>query len=581
MAKKAFPSPILFFGFIGCVFCFLGTGVVNESMAQDLEAVPKAEPFRIRGTLSAGMWLYNVNGIASRRQPFSWYLTGAPVVSIYGITFPFTLTVSEQERRFAQPFNRYGVSPYYKWLTLHAGYRNVKFSDFTLAGVTMLGGGFEINSGGNRYGKLRIGAMVGRINRAVAEDTTSDDPLRFNRYPVFKRTGYAFKIGVGTSSNYIDLLFFKGRDDTASISRPVQNVGVTPADNAVAGLKIHNTLFKKLTFDADVAASVLTRSLYARSIEQDNDDFAMLRAIGGLVAINASSGLYTAARAGLNYNFNIGSIAAQYERIDQNFQSLGAFFFNNDNEQWTLSPTLSLLKNKLSVSGSYGLARDNLNGKKYATTLRTIGSANISYMAGTKLNISANIANFGTNQSRGTGDLFNDTTAIHIVNNSYGFSAGYTDTDKQRVMSISLTTGYQDSNDQNRFTRDLTAVSSFYGYLSGMYMLPEKQTTLTASLSYNDTKTPFQKIRTMGPVISAGRVFFDKTLRTSLSATYFLRQTNAQADGSSLSGSASVAYTAGKHTFTVSENVFVNNSRTGFTPSFTEIRTNLLYSYTF
>lgn len=578
---RAFPHPLLRLGFIGCVFCFLGTGIVNESTAQDLEAVRKAEPFSIRGTLSAGMWLYSAQGIASRRQPFSWYLTGAPVVSIYGITFPFTLTVSEQERRFAQPFNRYGVSPYYKWLTVHAGYRNVKFSDFTLAGVNMLGGGFEINSGGERYGKLRIGAMAGRINRAVAEDTTSGDPLRFNRYAVFKRSGYAFKISVGTSSNYIDLLLFKGRDDTASIQRPVQNTGITPADNAVAGLKIHNTLFKKLTFDADVAASVFTSSLYARPIEKDNEDFAMLRSIGGLVEINASSGLYTAARAGLNYGFGIGSIAAQYERIDQNFQSLGAFFFNNDNEQLTLSPTLSLLKNKLSVSGSYGVARDNLNGKKYATTLRTIGSANIAYLVNAKLNLSANIANFGTNQSRGTGDLFNDTTAIHIVNNSYGFNAGYTDTNKQRMMSINLTTGYQDSNDQNRFTRDLTAVTSFYGYLSGMYMLLEKQTTLMVSLSYNDTKTPFQTIRTMGPVISAGRSFFDKKLRASVNATYFLRQTNAQADGSSLSGSASVAYTAGKHTFTMGENVFVNSSKTGQTPSFTEIRTNLLYSYTF
>src|SRR5690606_30555610 len=105
-----------------------------------------------------GMWYYGTSGIASRRQPFSWYITGAPVVSIYGISFPFSMTVSEQERRYAQPFNRYGVSPRYKWLTLHAGYRNVRFSDFTLAGVNMLGGGVEINPG-----IFRFGAMAGRI----------------------------------------------------------------------------------------------------------------------------------------------------------------------------------------------------------------------------------------------------------------------------------------------------------------------------------------------------------------------------------------------------------------------------------
>lgn len=548
----------------------------NETTAQDVQTIRKAQPFRIKGTLSAGMWFYSMNGISTRRQPFSWYLTGSPVVSVYGMTFPFTLTVSDQNRQFAQPFNRYGVSPYYKWFTLHAGYRNVKFSDFTLAGVTMLGGGFEMNPG-----KFRLGVMVGEINRAVSEDTSSGDPLRVNRFPVFKRMGYAVKVGVGSRTNYVDLLFFKGRDDPNSITRPVRSTRITPADNAVAGMKTHFTVLKKLTFDADLALSVFTSNLYLAPLAKTNANYELLNSIKGIVDVNESSGLYKAGRASLTYGFGVGSVAAQYERIDQNFQSLGAFFFNNDNEQWTVSPSFSVFQNKLTISGAYGIAHDNLTSNKYATTFRTIGSLNVGVQLSDKLMLGANLSNFGTSQNRGVGDFFNDTTAINIINGGYGFTASYNDPNEYRVVSINLSGGYQDANDQNRFTRNLTAVQSLYGNLSYTYSLLESQTSLMASFAYNDTKAPTQTVRTLGPSVSVSRAFLAKKLHVSANGSYFLRQTNEQADGSTLSLIGSAAYSLHKHTFTLSGNVLSNQSNTKLSPSFTELRTNVLYGYSF
>ncbi len=564
----------LWYGWGGILAVVLAFG--QQATAQDLQSLRKEPAFRIKGALSAGMWFYNVSGIPSRRAPFSWYLTGSPTLNIYGMSFPFTLTVSEQDRRFAQPFNRYGVSPYYKWLTLHAGYRNVKFSDFTLAGVTMLGGGFEINPG-----KLRLGAMAGQINRAVAEDTTAADPLQRFAFPTYKRTGYAFKLGLGKANNYVDLLFFKGRDALNSIARPTRNKRITPADNAVLGLKMHFTLLKSLTFDADVAASVFTKNLLAAPLNPDNDDQALLQSVNGLVAINSSSGLYKAARVSLTYGFGVGSVAAQYERIDQDFQSLGAFFFNNDNEQWTLSPSFSVFNNTVTVSGSYGLARDNLNDKKYATTYRSVGALNLGVQFSPKLNVGLNVSNFGTNQNKGVGDFFNDTTAISIVNNSYGLNAAYTDSDEQRMHSLSVSAGYQDANDQNRFTRDLTAVSSIYGNLNYVYSLLETQTTLSLSANYNDTQTPNQRIVTWGPVASVGRVFLDKKLRTNLSGTFFLRKTNGNPDGNTLSVTGSAGYSLQKNTLTLSGSFLQNANNTPASVGFNELRTTLMYGYSF
>jgi len=57
-------------------------------------------------------------GKEAYRKPFTWMLTGSPTLSVYGITLPFSFTISEQQRNFRQPFNKFGVSPYYKWAKL-------------------------------------------------------------------------------------------------------------------------------------------------------------------------------------------------------------------------------------------------------------------------------------------------------------------------------------------------------------------------------------------------------------------------------------------------------------------------------
>ncbi len=549
------------------------------SGAQDVQSFKTAKPLVIKGSISAGAWYYGTSGIANRRQPFSWYLTGSPIISVYGISFPFSMTVSEQERRYAQPFNRYGASPRYKWLTLHAGYRNVRFSDFTLAGVNMLGGGLEINPG-----IFRFGAMAGRINRAVSEDTLSGDSRIFRAYPVYKRMAYAFKIGIGKPDSFFDVSFFKGYDDSSSIRRPVTNTKVTPMDNAVLGIRTRVKLLKKITFTADAALSALTRNLYAGQLDSNGiSDTALkwLKKTSGIVRVNSTTGLYSAGRASLSYGFGMGSIAARYERIDQDFQSLGSFFFNNDNEQWTLSPSISVLDHKVSLSGSYGVARDNLKGKKYATTYRKIGSLNLDFQLSEKLNIGVNYANYGTNQNRGTGDLFNDTTAISIVNSSYGLNASFTQSGDYQLHSFNLSTGLQDAKDKNRFTNTLTDVSSLYGNLGYSLTATETQSTASLNVNWNKTETPEYNIMTFGPTLSVGIPFFDKKLKPMLSGTYYMRKTNGHQDGTTLTFNANLGYSFGKQTLSTGWNMLRNKSNTTLTPTFHEWRGTVTYGYSF
>ena len=193
--------------------------------AQDLGTIGSADPVTVDGSASARVLAYGASGIGARRSPFSYVLSGAINVNLYELSLPFSLTFSEQDRSFSQPFNQFGVSPHYEWITGHLGYRNLSFSQFTLAGHQMLGAGVELNPG-----KFRLGFITGQLARAVEEDTT-----RIAQTAAYERTGMAGKIGYGSESDHVDLIVLKAIDDTSSLrSAPIRD-DIRPAENLVVG----------------------------------------------------------------------------------------------------------------------------------------------------------------------------------------------------------------------------------------------------------------------------------------------------------------------------------------------------------
>ena len=134
---------------------------------QDMQGLRSQKPISIRRSLSAGLTYYHGDGITNRRHPFSWYLSGAPVITVYGVVMPVSLVVREQESRFSQPFNQYGVSPYYKWAKLHLGYRNIRFSNYTLGRANFLGAGVELNPGKRLAKAIRYWKITSRKSPAI------------------------------------------------------------------------------------------------------------------------------------------------------------------------------------------------------------------------------------------------------------------------------------------------------------------------------------------------------------------------------------------------------------------------------
>ena len=172
---------------------------------QDISTIKQANPIAVKGSLSLRSVLFNSSRPNPYRKPFSWYINGNPVLILYGNPVPLTITIGEQQRSFRQPFNRIGLSPYYKWVKVHLGYRNLNFSSFGLAGHTVLGAGVELTPG-----KFYFGYMHGRFNKAVKNDTTFS-PTTFQT-PAYARYGTAVKLGFGSSKNNAAVTFLRAGD---------------------------------------------------------------------------------------------------------------------------------------------------------------------------------------------------------------------------------------------------------------------------------------------------------------------------------------------------------------------------------
>ncbi|MBP8877869.1 MAG: hypothetical protein KBF67_12900, partial [Flavobacteriales bacterium] len=97
---------------------------------QDIGQIGQQSPVQFNAGLQAQAGFYSVSGIDPRRTPFFWAISGTPTATIQGVQLPFMVMISDQQRDFQQPFNQFGLSPYYKWAKVHLGYRDVSFSKF-------------------------------------------------------------------------------------------------------------------------------------------------------------------------------------------------------------------------------------------------------------------------------------------------------------------------------------------------------------------------------------------------------------------------------------------------------------------
>ncbi|MFZ1729032.1 MAG: hypothetical protein WBQ23_10965 [Bacteroidota bacterium] len=496
----------LWLGNLVFLLLFLWSGV----RAQDLSS-ENIRPFSLTGSLITAGEIRKIPGQSTSLPEESARLYFNPTLSIYGLQLPFSFVLSTQERSYNQPFNQFGVSPNYKWLTLHAGYRTLRFSDFTLSDAVIMGGGAEVNSE-----MFRARGMYGRFRRAVDEDTIN--AIR----AVYQRMGWVVGTGVGTKDTYIDLNILHGWDDSTSLSTPQTIANVRPAENVVAGLNGRLPLDNgRIVLDAEFAGSMMTRDTEQPAVENKDVPDAII------AETLYSSRLNYAWRGGATYNEDLWSLRLEYARAEPEYETMGSVYTQNDYEDITLKPQFHLADGSLRAGGAIGWRHDNLFDDRQYTTNRIIGSANFNWMPDPLFTIDGNYSNYSMSSAAGSIPV-NDSTRVDNVSESWSLSPrlAISGTSTQHFLMLLLTKQiFSDENlltgansDNDVFTAVLSytlGFSSGYGF-SGSFLFTEVQTAFLTNI-------------VRGFTLEANRGFFNNTLNTSLS--YGINLMRASSEG--------------------------------------------------
>jgi hypothetical protein len=349
-------------------FLFLFVSLSTDLVAQ--------EKLKINGSVNASGIGYYASGIPARRDPFYWLLSTNLTLSYWKITAPFTLTLSQQDQtfRYPQPFNQFGISPNYKSITAHLGYRSLNFSEFTLAGTIFMGAGIEINPP-NSW--IKGSAMYGRLAKARLEGGLND--LEFG-IASYERWGYGSKLTFGKNGQEVDLIFFRGRDDPFSLpDSSAAKLNISPAENFVIGTGIRKNLGDRVNLIVEYALSAFTRDI--RDAETDLTSFRYANHLGGLFSPTTSSQFNGALQTQLSYRAQSFQVQTKYRRLGPEYRTMGAPFMNNDFEDITGGVSTSLFKNKVNLSTNLGVQRNNLNNTEATETKRFIGSLNADFIS--------------------------------------------------------------------------------------------------------------------------------------------------------------------------------------------------------
>ena len=544
---------------------------LSELYAQDIAQLAEQKPVTLHGNLGLGIGTYTVSGIPARQRDFTYLLNGAPTLTIYGVAFPFSVVMSDQERRYTQPFNQYGISPTYKWITVHGGWRSMEFSPFTLAGHNFLGGGVELNPG-----KLRFGMMYGRFKKAIEEDT--NQPTYLADQASYRRTGFSTKLGLGTERNHVDLIMLKAKDDIHSLKNTPSSTFMTPAENLVIGISSKFTFFKRFVFALDASGSAYTRNIQSDTLK--NLKLGKYDFVRDWITLNASTRVSTAGETSLGYQGQTYTIKAKYRRVDPDYQSMGAYHFETDVENYTLEGGIRLFKNQLQMNGSFGLQFDNLLHEKQVQSKRKIGSFNIGYNK-PAYGIDLRYSNYGITQDRGINPMID---MLRVTRTNHNFSSVYRYTINRESINhgFILVGNIQSLVDLNEYTKPNSKSNSKTVNLSYQIGLPQKALNANATVNYTRADYSMGNSVFYGPTVGVGKSFFKSVLSTNASVSYQFQENASGNIGNILSTNLMASGRIGKrNSVNVSLNYLDNDSKDAALPSFRELRTNLSVVHSF
>ncbi|MEM8584366.1 MAG: hypothetical protein AAGF87_08865, partial [Bacteroidota bacterium] len=192
--------------FSSLFICTLTAQSVDGFWSTIRQRIEAKDIFRISGQASAQFDYNSISGINQRRPGFNARLQAGLGIDMMGIQIPVSVAMARGGTVYNYQLPSYafiGISPSYKWITLHAGDRSMSFSPYILNGLSYRGGGIELSPG-----KWRISAMRGILRRASVVDAGSIQRLE----SPYRRIGSGLQLGYQSEKTNISLNIFSARD---------------------------------------------------------------------------------------------------------------------------------------------------------------------------------------------------------------------------------------------------------------------------------------------------------------------------------------------------------------------------------
>lgn len=490
---------------------------------QDIEQIMKSDPVNFSGGITWSNIITWPQDSAKLTPIYSYYLSGSLTTTLLGVVsvpMSFAYTNNQMSSTVTYPFNRFSLSPSYKWLRLHIGYSQITFSPYTMSGHDFLGGGIEITPVETPW---RFSAYFGRYNKAVTMDSINTEPM-------YKRLGGGVQIGYKHEKFEITANVTMAKDDAKSLTfaEGIDTTYIAPQSNLAASIGAMIKPWEQAIISGECALSIVNNNCKGDSTGHVasfmDDDINITR--------------YQAGKVSLNQAFSIGSVGLTYERVSPNYKSFSSYYNTNDFENITADFSINIA-DKVNVSANVGLQRDNLSDQEVNTNSQMIYSGNVNINATERLTIGASVSNVQSyvhikdilEKVTQTTQYQNiDTLSFTELNFSASGQANYRwggGEEDNMSHTIGVSYSYQQAAHEQEHSKKYIG-NRLHNYNLN-YQLSHKPTKINGSVgaNYNTNHTPELSTDVVTLCLSAGAPIVEK-MRTTLSVNYSHVESNVK-----------------------------------------------------
>jgi hypothetical protein len=504
------------------LYLFIG---IIQSQAQDIdfEAISKSTDFKVNGGISANSVFYNSNERNSR-EPFTYFLQGNLNFSWLTFSMPLSYSFTNQgdqlDYKIPYNLNRISIHPKYKWISAHIGDVAMTYSPYTLNGHQFTGLGLDITPDI----PLKFSIMGGQLLKAVDVDEAHPEAI-----PSFKRMGYGTKIDWEKEKYKIGVIGFYAKDDITSLASVPDDKNVTPKENLVVSIGGEVNLTQNVKVNAEYASSAITQDI--RDISSSHK-----QGLSGLFLgnVKSSTEYFNAFKSGLEFKIEKMQWGVGYERIDPGYQTLGAYYFNNDLENITLNGSRPFWNDRLNLAFNVGYQRDNLNSEKEQKTKRLVGAVNASLRATDKITLTGSYSNFSTYTNR-------RLNQFDEINNEYDPNEQYLQTFKYEQLSQNANFNINwDVSSNEKLAQNINVnyslaasanktdgvirigqASNFHNInLNYNINFPKRNISISTAVNYTYADIAKNDSKAWGPTVNISKRFLDNKLNSTLGVSY-------------------------------------------------------------